>query len=91
MVFLFIWIKILNILLEIKLKIIGVMSIYIWVVVNTQPVIYYILDFGKISFDLELLPVNEYAKKLINQGMILEIQPLFIEDQEPKHMYLKIY
>ena len=30
-------------------------------------------------------------QKLINQGMILEIQPLFIEDQEPKYMYLKIY
>ena len=36
---------------------------------NGTPIVFSVL--AKISFDLGILPVDEYAKKLINQGMIL--------------------
>ena len=44
----------------------------------------------KFLFDLGLLPVDEYAKNLINQGMILRTSAFIYRKPGTRTMYLKI-
>ena len=68
---------------------IGEKLIFTWEEVSMLQATYYILDTADVLFDLGLVPTEIYAKKLINQGMILGDSALVNRKIETANIFLQ--